>query len=215
MGRIGAVPALVLVLALTSSCRLSSDKAKLEGIPDIPANVELRFVDKGLQVSWKPDARPASYYVFWGKEEGVYDRVIDSSAPPVVLGDLQKGTFYTIAVTARNEWGESEYSEEQAVIYDDDPGKASEYLVKAKDMIVKGYHREAMAYLAAVIRLDPDNPDPYRYRAALNEKLGRVRLVKEDLALAEAVIKRRSAHVADSPPEPVLPFGINKGIGPR
>ncbi len=215
IGRIGVVSALILVVAFTSSCRLSPDKAKLEGMPEIPRNVELRFVNKGLQVSWNPAPRAVNYYVFWGQEEGVYDKVMESTDASVVLGDLQKGGFYTIAVTARNGWGESEYSEEKAVIYDDDPRNAREYLGKARDMMVRGCFVEAMAYLAAVIRLDPDNPDPYRFRAALNEKLGHIRLVKEDLALAEGIINRKTNPPAGTRSQPVVPFGVNKGIGPR
>ncbi len=215
IGRIGAGLALIVVVALTSSCRLSQDKAKLEGIPESPTDVELRFVDKGLQVSWKPSPRATNYHVFWGKEEGVYDRVVDCNAESVVLSDLQRATFYTLAVTARNAWGESEYSEEKAVIYDDDPKKSPEFLAKAKEMMVKGYHQEALAYLSAVIRLDPDNPDPYRFRAALNEKLGRRRLVNEDLALIEEISKRKAGFQATSPSGPGMPSGINEGIGPK
>ena len=53
------------------------------------------------------------YYVYYGLESGIYSNKIDAgSEPQYTLGDIDELKSYYIAVTAYNEFGESDFSEE-------------------------------------------------------------------------------------------------------
>ena len=53
------------------------------------------------------------YYVYYGLESGNYSTVVDAgSEPQYTLVDLDDLKSYYIAVTAYNEYGESDFSEE-------------------------------------------------------------------------------------------------------
>jgi Flp pilus assembly protein TadD len=125
------------------------------------------------------------YTVFWGSDRGDYKSLFDTQRPKVVLSNLRKGELYYLAVTTWTSTGESNYSEEQVVVFDDVPSSARSHLAKANEFIGRGAYQEAYAHISTAIRLDPRNPDGYRDRAMLYEKISRPDLAKLDHAMAE------------------------------
>ncbi len=170
---------LVLVVITAVSYQKSTEKAKSDGILHSPKDVQVRWSEKGLEVSWQPVVDASGYNVFWGKEEGIYEKVIETGANLAVISGLQKGAVYNLAVTARNERGESNYSGEVAVIYEDDPNKVPTYLAKAAESAAKGSRATALAYLDTIIRLDPTNAKAFNLGEALNLNLGRPQAMKK------------------------------------
>jgi hypothetical protein len=183
-----------VVATMMAACQQSSDKAKTEGIPQIPEGVQLRLAAKGLEVSWKPVPDASGYNVFWGKEAGVYDRLIESDSPSMVIPGLEKGALYSVAVTATNLSGESDYSEEVTLVYENDPRKSTDYLAKAKESMDRGRHSVALAYLATIVGLDPDNRDASSLRAALDRKLASGQPQENDRLITEK--SRKQARIS-------------------
>jgi tetratricopeptide (TPR) repeat protein len=148
-------------------------------------------VPEGLEVSWEPVSGATQYTVFWGNEEGKYDRMFAASDNCLVITGLRKGELYTVAVTSWNQEGESDYSPEAAVVYDDEPRRASAHLAKGNELLSQGNLCFADAYLSAAIRLDPDSAPAYQSRALLNEKMNRPEPARQDYAAAERLIKQQ------------------------
>jgi tetratricopeptide (TPR) repeat protein len=153
--------------------------------------VKVEMVDRGLQVAWQPVLGAKKYTVFWGFSPGQYRGMLDTTDNAVILAGLAKGEMLYLAVTAWNERGESHCSGEQAVVNDDDPGRANLYTAKGQEALQKGAYLDADAYLSAAIRLNPQNAEAYRYRGMLYERLSKAGLAQEDYQRAEKIFKSK------------------------
>jgi tetratricopeptide (TPR) repeat protein len=177
-------------MALLASCGPSEGTGKL-GPPESPREVKFRIVPEGLEVSWDTVPGATHYAVFWGTETGKYDRMFTAPDTCVVITGLGRGELYALAVTSWNHDGESDYSPEAVVVYDDEPRRATAHLAKGDELLAQGSLELADAYLSAAIRLDPDSVQAYRSRALLNEKLNRPEPARKDHAAAERLIKQQ------------------------
>lgn len=144
--------ALLLSLCLLASCGPSQGTGKTAP-PQPPGEVKLRVKPEGLVVSWKRVAGAKHYTVFWGIEDGKYDRLNDVSGNRLLITDLRKGELYTFAVTSWNQSGESDYSREALIVYDEDPGRAAAHLAKGKELLARGAPEPADTHLSAAMRL--------------------------------------------------------------
>lgn len=160
-------------------------------VPVRPTNVQLHLVEKGVQVSWECIPGATHYTVFWGTERNQYRSLVNSEDCSLTLAGLKKGLFYAIAVTAWNQVGESEYSREAAVVYDDDVSRAPEYVDKGNDLMERRMYADAQLYFSAAIRLDPQYPAAYRRRGLLYEKTNQSALAREDYRRAERLLAQK------------------------
>jgi tetratricopeptide (TPR) repeat protein len=131
------------------------------------------------------------YTVFWGKVDGEYTNLTDSTANSIIINGLAQNERYALAVTAWNERGESDYCEGPAVLYDNDPGRAGHHLTKGSDLMERGQYQEAYQHISAAIQLAPDSADGYRLRGLLYEKLKRSDLARLDYEAAERILKQK------------------------
>jgi tetratricopeptide (TPR) repeat protein len=159
--------------------------------PAAPTDVRLAIVPKGLEAAWKPVSGATRYTLFWGSERGDYKNLVNCDRPAVVLSGLGKEQLYFFAVTAWNQHGESNFSGEQALVYDDGSGRPETYVAKGNDFMGRGQYASALAYFSAAIRLDPSDLYAYQSRAALHEKIHRPDLARQDQAMAEKLFKQR------------------------
>ncbi len=190
---------LLLSLSVLASCGPSQGADKL-GPPESPREIKVSIVPQGLEVSWDEVSGATHYTVFWGTENGKYDRLFAASDNRLMITGLGKGELYTVAVTSWNQNGESDYSPEAVVVYDDDPRSATAYLAKGNELLAQGSLNLADAYLSAAIRLDPDSAKAYRSRALLNEKMNRPEPARNDLAAAERLIKQQKVSLRRTEP---------------
>jgi Flp pilus assembly protein TadD len=123
---------------------------------------------------------------------GQYRSMGNSATNLAFISDLVVGDLYYVAVTSWNARGESNYSTEQAVVYDTNPARADVYVAKGNEALNKGLAKQAHAYFSAAIRLDPENVDAYRSRAVLYEKINRNELASKDHKMAEKLEKNRT-----------------------
>ncbi len=159
--------------------------------PKVPTEVKCQVVADGIEISWKSVLKATRYTVFWGTERGDYRSMGDADTCSVVLSGLQKEKMYAIAVTAWNEHGESNFSEEQLVVYDDEAQNSPAYAAKGEELMQKGCFQDAHAYLSAAIVCDPQNADAYQRRAVLYERMSRTDLAEKDYAQAENIHKKK------------------------
>jgi tetratricopeptide (TPR) repeat protein len=185
------VTALVLSHLLLLSCSTSGNLGGAHSAPPPPTEVRLAIVPKGLEVAWKPVSGATRYTLFWGSERGDYKSLVNCDRPAVVLSGLNKERLYFFAVTAWNQNGESNFSGEQAMVYDDGSGHAETYLARGNDLMSKGQYASALAYFSAAIRIDPSDLYAYQSRATLHEKINRPDLARKDEAMAEKLFKQR------------------------
>jgi tetratricopeptide (TPR) repeat protein len=156
------------------------------------------MIDRGLEISWKCVPGSTHHTLFWGFERGDYRNMANSNTCSAIIVGLKKGDLYYFAATSWNARGESGYSREQAFVYDDEPGRAGVYLGKGSESMRKGLFAEAHAYFSAAIRLDPENPEAYRQRATLHEKLNQTEFASQDYQMAEKIFKKRPLSTAPS-----------------
>jgi len=185
------VTLLVFSPFLLLSCSSSGRPEGAQNAPAAPVHVHLAITAQGLQVAWEPVLGTTHYTLFWGLERGDYKSLVDCDRPAVVLRGLKNGELYFFAVTAWNRRGESNFSNEEVVVYDDGTGRPETYLAKGNDLMIRGYYSGAQAYFSAAIRLDPDNLYAYQSRATLYEKIDRPDLAREDEARAEKLFKEK------------------------
>lgn len=183
--------ALLCAHLLLVSCGNWGQGAKTRKPPHPPATVKAELVNQGLQISWNVVPGATKYTVFWGFESGEYRGMLNTRDSAVILAGLGKGQLLYIAVTAWNARGESRYSEEQALVNDDDPRHADVYVAKGQDALQKGAYRDANAYLSAAIRLAPLNADAYRFRGLMYERQSKSDLAHEDYQKAEQIFKKK------------------------
>ena len=185
------VTALVLSCFFLVSCSSSVNQRGAQNAPAAPTHVRLAMVPQGLEVAWEPVSGATHYTLFWGLERGEYKSLVNCNSPAVVLAGLNKEQLYFFAVTAWNQRGESNFSNEEILVYDDGSGRSETYLAKGNDLMNKGHYLGAHAYFSAAIRLDPGNLHAYQSRAALHEKIDRPDLAREDEAMAEKLFKKK------------------------
>lgn len=190
---------LPLSLSLLASCGPSPGTGKL-GPPQPPREVKLSMVPEGLEVSWDRISGATHYTVFWGTENGKYNQLYAVPDNRLFITGLRKGELSTVAVTSWNQNGESDYSPEAVVVYDDDPRRATAHLAKGNELLLRGSLDLADAYLSAAIRLNPNNAQAYRSRALVNEKMNRVELARKDHAAEERLIKQQKASLRQAEP---------------
>ncbi len=116
----------------------------------------------------------------------------DSDGNSALISDVKEGDLYYISMTAWNSRGESNYSIEQAIVYGANPESAAIYLSKGNEAMKRGFANQAHAYFCATIRLDPENADAYRSRAALYEAINWNELARKDYMTAEKIRKNRA-----------------------
>jgi tetratricopeptide (TPR) repeat protein len=150
-----------------------------------PAQVYVTDTPEGAVVSWQPVPGALKYTVFWGFERGDYKNLFDTTSAKVVLCNLRKGDLYYVAVTTWISTGESNYSHDQIVIFDDNPSHAKIHLSKASEFMERSAYQEAYAHISTAVKLAPNNPDVYKDRALLYEKVARPDLAKQDHATAK------------------------------
>jgi tetratricopeptide (TPR) repeat protein len=191
---ISRVAGVVLIAAqcLISSCSSVGETSGPIKPPPAPDNIKIQLVNQGVEVSWTCVRGTSHYTLFWGVERGDYRALANTNTCSAILAGLKKGDLYYFSVSSWNARGESGYAPEQAFLYDDEPERAGVYLGRGSESIQKGLYAEALAYLSAAIRLDPKNPEAYRQRAALHEKLNQTEYARRDYQMAEKIFKTKS-----------------------
>ena len=190
----GLLISLVLFsLALLVSCSSIGDTAGSRKPPVPPEGIQVRVGDQGLEVSWKSVPGATHYTLFWGPDSGQYKNLTNSPKCQALISGLNKGDMYYVAVTSWNARGESNYSQEQTVVYDDNPARAGVHLAQGQRAMKRGLNAEAHAYFSAAIRLDPENAEAYQCRAVLYEMINESELARRDHQTAEKLYKKQLA----------------------
>lgn len=189
--RESVVTAIVLSHLVLLSCSSSINQGGAQNAPAAPTHIRLAVVAQGLEVAWDPIPEATHYTLFWGTERGEYRSLVNCNGPAVVLSGLNREQLYFLAVSAWNQRGESNFSKEETLVYDDGSGCPEAYLAKGNDLMNNGYYAGAHAYFSAAIRLDPANLHAYQSRATLHEKINRPDLAREDEAMAQRLFKKK------------------------
>jgi hypothetical protein len=177
---------------LLASCSFVGETAEPVRPPAAPQKAQVQVNGDGLQVFWRSVPGATHYTVFWGTETGQYRSMGDSATNSAFITDVVMGELYYVTVTSWNARGESNYSPEVAIVYDTTPARADIYLGKGNDAMKRGLTSQAHAYFCAAIRLDPQNVEAYRSRAALYEMINLNDLAGKDLETAENLRKNRT-----------------------
>ncbi len=155
--------------------------------PSSPSGFSIDQSEDGLVASWHPSAGAKSYTLFWGTNKGEYRKMFPTGETSVFIKGFEPGQVYNFTVTASNDSYESDYSNECFFVYDDVPRNSTDHIAKAKDMMIDRRHGEALAFLNTAIRLDPENPESYRARAMLFERLGNKDQARHDFKKSETL----------------------------
>ncbi len=192
--RIAALLACFLLFAspFISSCNPVGGIAGPLKPPVPPEGVQIQVAEKALEVRWNEVPGATHYTIFWGTESGQYRSLANAADTSAMILDVKGGDLYYIAMTAWNERGESNFSPEQAIVYDTNPDRAVVYLAKGNEAMKRGLTVQAHAYYCATIRLDPENADAYRSRAVLYEAINWNELARKDYVTAEKLEKNRA-----------------------
>ncbi len=182
---------LIIVCAFLGACTAQSGTEVSKAKPVAPQGFTAKVSAEGVELAWKDVPGCKKYTLFWGNERGAYLGMMDLTDTSIQLSGLKTGQMYSFAVTCWNLLGESNYSKDAVVVYDNDPKRALSHLSKGNQLTHTGALREAQAYLSAAIRLDPYNSESYRERAKLYEKMARDDLAREDTVAAEKCSESR------------------------
>ncbi|MBI5248130.1 MAG: hypothetical protein HY912_01435 [Desulfomonile tiedjei] len=185
-----------LVLAVPLVLMACSGSVKIAaGVPPKPpADVASEVVAQGIEIYWNAVPGATSYTVFWGTEPADYRSMVNSNVTTVLLRGLQKERTYHIAVTSWNQFGESAFSDEQFLVYDDDVQNAAKYFAAGEELLKRGHYHDAKAYFSAAITCDPENGEAYSRRAFIYEKTSRWDLAKKDYSQAETIYKKKMSN---------------------
>ncbi|MDQ7781846.1 MAG: hypothetical protein RDU20_03140 [Desulfomonilaceae bacterium] len=180
----------LFVLLLLVGCFLlpsctGSERGKTGGILSPPKNIQHTLVPAGVKLTWEEIPGALQYTVFWGTERQEYRYLLHTAQNSAVITGLQPGNLYAFAVTTWSPVGESEYSAESVVVYDNEPRRAVAHLATGQSLLRRGFFEDALAYLSASIWLDPAGTEAYRMRALVNEKMNRPEYARRDYAMAE------------------------------
>ena len=185
-GRARAIIIIVFAAASLVSCSSYFEPKEPTAPPKPPKNVRVQIDEAGVKISWDCVKGATKYSVFWGREESRdYRGLRDADGCSLILAGLVRGFIYRFAVTAWNRRGESNYSREVAIVFDNDQQKSDYYVLRGEHMWKKGRYQAAHIFFSTAIRLDPKNPEPYKRRAALNRQLNRSELARHDLDMVE------------------------------
>jgi len=188
--RISVFVLLLMAPLILMSCSGSGNKAS--GLPPkAPESVSVEMTPQGVSISWDSVPGASHYTVFWGEDPRNFRSMTNSPTNSLLLSGLPKEKTYYVAVTTWNPLGESNFSPNQVLVYDDEPGNSGKYLAKGEEMLQKGYYFDARAYFSASINCNPENPDAYQRRAMVHEKMSRADLAKSDYAKAESIYKKK------------------------
>lgn len=182
---------LVIIAGILSflliSCGNSGGRPATQAVPP-PGNVALECVKQGVKVSWDPVPGAMHYTVFWGLAPKDYRRLADCQSLSLIITGLQPGKLYAFAVSSWGDTGESDFSGEELIVFDDGRGRPKEYLTRARQLMAEGSLRQAHAHVAAAIGLDPRLGDAYLLRAALYEQLNKPEQASQDYAMADKLV---------------------------
>lgn len=185
--RVFILVGLFLVLVVTVSFGKPDRQTVDIQKPSAPSGFSVEYSEDGLLASWHPSAGAKSYTLFWGTDKGEYRKMFPTGETTVLLKGFESGQMYNFAVTASNDSYESDFSSEFFFVYDDAPRNSMDHVAKAKDLMIDRRHTEALAFLNTAIRLDPENPESYRTRAMLLEKLGKKDEARNDFKKSETL----------------------------
>jgi len=200
MNRSLSIIALLVGTLCLASCG-SGVRDRATGPPAQPSGLRFELVQSGLRVSWDRISGASHYTLFGGKEPGEYRFTVDSKDSSVILVGLEKCQFYAMAVTAWNSRGESDFSREEFLIYDDDPTNADSYVEAGNDLMQRGFLADAYVYISTAIRLNPNSAGAYRSRALVNERMSRPDHARQDHSAADRIEKKKnlSRALSDDP----------------
>ena len=178
-----------LALVLTVTLAFGKPHGKTVDVkkPSAPSGFVVEESGDGLLASWHPSPGAKSYTLFWGTDKGEFRKMFPTTETSVLMKGFESGHLYNFAVTATNDSYESDFSTELFYLIDDKPKNSMEHIARAKDLIVDKRHNEALAFLNTAIRLDPNNPESYRTRGMLWEKLGEKEQAKQDFKKSETL----------------------------
>jgi tetratricopeptide (TPR) repeat protein len=184
---------LCIVVCLALASCLETGKSRIGTAPKPPSELSSRVLPAGIELVWEcvPDAH--SYTIFWGTERGEYRGIVNSDACSILMQGMEKEKIYYFAVTAWNQAGESMFSNEQVLVYDDNAQNSEKHVTKGNELVQRGQLRDAHAYFSAAILCNPENTTAYRHRAMLYESISRSDLAKQDYATAESLQKKTIA----------------------
>ncbi len=182
---------------LLVSCTNSGKVKSTEALPP-PENIQHTVVPAGVKLSWDKIPGALQYTVFWGTEKQNYKQLLHTVQNSAVITGLQPGSLYAFAVTTWSTAGESEYSRESVLVYDNEPRRASTHLATGQSLLREGSFEDALAYLSTSIRLDPRSAEAYRLRALVNEKMNRSEHARKDYAVAEKLFNDRPLSLGPS-----------------
>lgn len=176
-------------LVLTVTVAFGKPQGKTVDVkkPSAPSGFIVEQSGDGLLATWHPSPGAKSYTLFWGTDKGEFRKMFPTTDTSVMMKGFDPGQLYNFAVTASNDNYESDFSTEFFYVYDDAPKNSIEHIAKAKDLMFDKRHSEALAFLNTAIRLDPNNPESYRTRAMLWEKLGEKDQAKHDFKKSETL----------------------------
>ncbi|MFH1117037.1 MAG: tetratricopeptide repeat protein [Pseudomonadota bacterium] len=189
--------ALVLCCFLLVSCTKSENKKSAEALTP-PENIRQEVVASGVRLTWEQVPGALQYTVFWGTERHNYKQLLHTVQNSAVIKGLQPGALYAFAVTTWSPTGESEYSSESVLVYDNEPCRASTHLATGQSLLRQGSFEDAVAYLSASILLDPRSAEAYRMRGLANEKMNRSEQARKDYAMAEKLFNGRPLSLGPS-----------------
>jgi tetratricopeptide (TPR) repeat protein len=185
-GRTEVLAVVMMAVMSLVSCDISLEPKEPTAPPKIPMPPRAQVEDGGIKISWDCVEGATKYSVFWGRERPRdYRGQRQTEGCSMILTGLAKGFIYRFAVTAWNKKGESDYSREIAIVFENDQRKADYYVLRGNHMWEKGRYQEAHIFFSTAIRLDPKNPKPYRRRAALSQQLNRAAPAQADLDMVE------------------------------
>ncbi|MGC8602782.1 MAG: hypothetical protein ACP5VS_03735 [Desulfomonilaceae bacterium] len=182
--------ALGILLGLVS-CSAQSGGFVSTVPPSPPAALKFETVDKGLLVSWRPVSGALKYTLFWGPEKFKYRKFIETKSPAVIIQGIGNGQLNYFAVTSSSAHAESRFSDESPYIYDTHRQNAPVHMQRAIELADHGHSKEALAYASAAIKLESKNPDYYRERARILERLGLKKGAQKDLEIAEQLYMKK------------------------
>jgi tetratricopeptide (TPR) repeat protein len=174
--------------------------------PHPPKNVQVIPCEHGLSVTWDPVPKATHYTVFWGTDPARFRHLSNTRTCSVRIPGLRRGRKYSVAVTAWNQRGESDFSRKKRVVFDYDPSMWPHYVSLGVKAMERGRFEDAEAYFNAAVQLVPDNPQVYLSRSRFYKKIARSDLARRDARSAEEIRKKKPPAKTTS-----LPWGMAAG----